>query len=85
MKYLLMVCWGTERMNAQTEPDSTAVAEKDEEGFPWVDDLRARGIWLTGAQLAPPRRAKSVEFGAGRQSSRTAHSWKPRRRLEGST
>lgn len=66
MKYLLMVCWGTERMNAQTEPDSTAVAEKDEEGFPWVDDLRARGIWLTGDQLAPPRRAKSVRVRGGK-------------------
>jgi hypothetical protein len=25
-----------------------------------LDDVRARGIWLTGDRLAPPRRARSV-------------------------
>jgi hypothetical protein len=60
MKYLLLVCWDAERMNGQTEPDSSTATGEDEEGFPWVDDLRARGIWLTGDQLAPPRRARSV-------------------------
>jgi hypothetical protein len=60
MKYLLLVCWDAERMNAQTEPDPGTVPPDDEEGFPWVDDLQARGIWLTGDQLAPPRRARSV-------------------------
>ena len=60
MKYLLLVCWDAERMNGQTEPDRTAAPDEDEEGFPWVDDLRAQGIWLIGDQLAPPRRARSV-------------------------
>jgi hypothetical protein len=59
MKYLLLVCWDTERMNAQTEPDPGAPSA-EEEPFPWVDDLQARGIWKTGDQLAPPRRARSV-------------------------
>jgi len=58
MKYLLLVCWDTERMDAQVEPEPTD--QPEEGGFPWVDDLRARGIWITGDQLAPPRRAKSV-------------------------
>jgi hypothetical protein len=38
-----------------------------EEGFPWVDDLQARGIWLTGDQLAPPRRARSVRVRGGKK------------------
>jgi hypothetical protein len=66
MKYLLLVCWDTERMNGQTEPEPGTAAE-DEEGFPWVDDLQARGIWQTGDQLAPPRRARSVRVRGGKK------------------
>jgi len=66
MKYLLLVCWDAEHMNAQTEPDRSAAA-KEEEPFPWVDDLRARGIWLTGDQLAPPRRARTVRVRDGKK------------------
>jgi hypothetical protein len=67
MKYLLLVCWDAERMNGQTEPDRTTAPAEDEEGFPWVDDLEARGIWLTGDQLAPPRRARSVRVRGGKK------------------
>jgi hypothetical protein len=35
--------------------------------FPWVDDLEARGNRLTGDQLAPPRRARSVRVRAGKK------------------
>jgi hypothetical protein len=64
MKYLMLVCWGTDAMNAQTElgPDETP----SDEGFPWLDDLQARGIWVTGDQLAPPRRARSVRVRDGK-------------------
>jgi hypothetical protein len=65
MKYLLLVCWDTERMNDQTEPPPGEPRE-DEEGFDWIDDLRARGAWLTGDQLAPPRRARSVRVRDGK-------------------
>jgi len=65
MKYLLLVCWDGDRMNAQTEPDP-AEPQDEEEGFPWVDDLQARGIWLTGDQLAPPRRARTVRVRDGK-------------------
>ena len=67
MKYLLLVCWDAERMNGQTEPETTAARDEQEEGFPWLDDLRARGIWLTGDQLAPPRRARSVRIRGGKK------------------
>ena len=67
MKYLLLVCWDTDRMNAQTEPAPDATPADDEEGFPWVDDLRERGIWLIGDQLAPPRRARSVRVRGGKK------------------
>jgi hypothetical protein len=66
MKYLLLVCWDAERMNGQTEPDTDA-DPKEDEGFPWLDDLRARGVWLTGDQLAPPRRARSVRVREGKK------------------
>jgi hypothetical protein len=65
MKYLLLVCWDAENMNAQTEPDPTE--PQDEKGFPWLDDLQARGIWLTGDQIAPPRRARSVRVRDGKK------------------
>ncbi|HET7857295.1 MAG TPA: YciI family protein [Gaiellaceae bacterium] len=65
MKYLLLVCWDAERMNAQTEPDP-GEAQNEEEPFPWVDDLQARGIWKIGDQLAPPRRARSVRVRDGK-------------------
>jgi hypothetical protein len=64
MKYLLLVCWDAERMDAQTEPDPADAS--DEESFPWLDDLQARGIWVTGDQLAPPRRARSVSVRDGK-------------------
>jgi hypothetical protein len=67
MKYLLLVCWDAERMNGQTEPEPGTGPAEDEEGFPWVDDLQARGIWLTGDQLAPPRRARSVRVRDGKK------------------
>ena len=69
MKYLLLVCWETDRMNGQTEPERAALPTDDdaeEEPFPWVDDLRARGIWQSGDQLAPPRRARTVRVRDGR-------------------
>ena len=64
MKYLMLVCWDAEKMDAQTEPDPTGANE--EQSFPWLDDLRARGIWITGDQLAPPRRARSVRVRNGK-------------------
>jgi hypothetical protein len=65
MKYLLLVCWDGERMNAQTEPDAPASPE-EEEPFWWVEDLRSRDIWIMGDQLAPPRRARTVRVRDGK-------------------
>jgi hypothetical protein len=65
MTYLLLVCWDADRMNTQTEPDAST-ADVEDEGFPWLDDLRERGVWLTGDQLAPPRRARSVRVRDGK-------------------
>lgn len=67
MKYLLLVCWDTERMNGQSEPDPSKTQAEDGEPFPWVDNLQAQGIWLTGDQLAPPRRARSVRVRGGKK------------------
>jgi hypothetical protein len=66
MKFLLLVCWDADRMNALKEPEP-GEAQEDEEGFPWLDDLQARGMWVTGDQLAPPRRGKSVRTRDGKK------------------
>nr|MBA3476025.1 hypothetical protein [Actinomycetota bacterium] len=54
MKYLLLVCWDVAKMDAQMEPDPADTP--DGESFPWLDELQAQGSWITGDQLAPPRR-----------------------------
>ncbi len=64
MKFILLVCWNAANMDAQSEPDPAD--PPDDEGFPWLDDLQARGIWVTGDQLAPPRRARSVRVREGK-------------------
>ena len=81
MKYLLLVCWDTDRMDAQEEPAEPPA----DEGFWWVDELRERGKWLIGDQLAPPRRAQTIRVRAARRSSPTARSPRRRRRSAGST
>ena len=65
MKYLLLVCWDSDRMNGQPDPEPVEEGG-EEEPFPWVDDLQARGIWLTGDQLAPPRRGRTVRVRGGK-------------------
>ena len=64
MKYLMLVCWDAANMDAQTEPDPADTP--DEKSFPWLDDVQARGIWITGDQLFPPRRARSVRVRDGK-------------------
>ena len=66
MKYLLLVCWDTEQMNAQTEPEPGAPSGNDD-GFPWLDELQAKGAWLIGDQLMPPRRARTVRVRDGKR------------------
>jgi hypothetical protein len=69
MRYLLLVCWDADRMNEQNEPEpDPAKSYEFEEGFAWVDDLRARGIWITGDQLTPPRRGRSVRVRDGKRT-----------------
>ena len=64
MKFLMLVCWDAEKMDAQTEPDRAKTP--DAESFPWLDDLQAQGKWIAGDQLAPPRRARSVRVRNGK-------------------
>jgi hypothetical protein len=66
MKFLMLVCWDADQMNAREEPTPDQ-ARDDDEGFPWLDDLQARGMWVTGDQLAPPRRGKSVRVRNGKK------------------
>jgi hypothetical protein len=65
MKYMMLVCWDAGRMDAQTEPEPGD--NEGNESFPWLDDVQARGIWVTGDQLAPPRRARTVRVRDGKK------------------
>jgi hypothetical protein len=51
-------------MDAQAEPDPADTAAP--QSFPWLDELQARGAWITGDQLAPPRRARTVRVRDGK-------------------
>ena len=63
MKFMMLVCWDAGAMDAQTEPDPAEAYEP--ESFPWLDDVQDRGKWVTGDQLAPPRRGRSVRVRDG--------------------
>jgi hypothetical protein len=64
VKYLMLICWDVERMDAQVEPEPGEPVEGN--SFSWLDDVQARGIWVTGDHLAPPRRARSVRVRDGK-------------------
>ena len=66
MKYMLLICWDRERMDAQDDPTPAEVAAAEEELFPWADDLDARGIRITGDRLASAQRARSVRVRNGK-------------------
>src|SRR6059058_1846748 len=68
MKYLMLVCWDAEAMNGQPDPTPDELANRDEESFPWLDDVRARDIWRDGDMLAPARKAATVRVRNGRTS-----------------
>jgi hypothetical protein len=68
MKYLMLVCWDTEKMNAQPEPTAEEMAAHETATFPWLEDVEARGVRVAGDQLAPPRRARTVRFRDGVRS-----------------
>lgn len=68
MKYLMLVCWDVHAMNDQPDPTPEEMAGHEDETFPWLDDVRGRGIWLTGDQLAPARKAATVRVRDGKRS-----------------
>jgi hypothetical protein len=68
MKYLMLVCWDAQAMNRRPEPTPEELQEHENETFPWLDDVVARGVHVTGDQLAPPRRGKTVRFRDGKRS-----------------
>jgi hypothetical protein len=66
VKYLMLVCWDTAAMNTRPDPTLAELAAEDDESFPWLDDVQARGKRLDGDMLAPPRRAATVRVRDGR-------------------
>ena len=83
MQFLLIVCWDAEDMNALAEPEPGD--KPDDESFPWLDDLQARGKWVTGDQLARRDAPAPSAFATGRRASPTVRSPRPRRRSAAST
>jgi hypothetical protein len=51
MKFMMLVC-----AEEGPEPEDAG----DDESFPWLDDVTARGIRLDGDRLAPTRQARTV-------------------------
>jgi hypothetical protein len=66
VKYLMLVCWDADNMNGEPDPTPAVLAAADEESFPWLDDVQARGVRLDGDRLAPPRRAATVRVRDGK-------------------
>jgi hypothetical protein len=66
MKYLMLVCWDAAAMNDRPDPTPAELATHEGESFPWLDDVQARGVWLDGDMLAPPRKAATVRVRDGR-------------------
>src|SRR4029450_5275629 len=66
MKYMMLICWDAERMDGQTEPDPSE--PREEERFPWLDDVHARGVWGTRDPRAAPRPAPPPPCGPVRRT-----------------
>ena len=63
MKFLMLVCVESDQFETDEAPDAAdtdGADTEDDESFPWLDDVIARGIRLDGDRLRPPREAKTV-------------------------
>jgi hypothetical protein len=65
MKFMMLVCVESSQDAADEVADAGDAAtadagEKENDSFPWLDDVIARGIRLDGDRLAPTRQAKTV-------------------------
>jgi hypothetical protein len=62
MKFMLLVCVDPSQDEADKAADTavTADAAEEDDSFPWLDDVIARGIRLDGDRLAPTHEAKTV-------------------------
>ncbi len=54
MKFMMLVC------AAEGPEPADSAEEADDESFPWLDDVTARGIRLDGDRLAPTSQARTV-------------------------
>jgi hypothetical protein len=66
MKYLMLVTWDTAAMDAEPDPTPEELAAQENETFPWLEDVNARGVRLDGERLAPPRKAATVRVRDGK-------------------
>jgi hypothetical protein len=75
MKFMMLVYWDSAQMDDSSDYDDAVAARRDDGGpadadddsFPWLDDVLARGVRLDGDRLAPPRAAATVRVREGRQ------------------
>lgn len=68
MKYMMLVCWDADSMNGRPDPTPEDLKSHENESFPWLADVDARGVRLDGDMLAPPRRAATVRVRDGKVS-----------------
>jgi|ERR1017187_5274931 hypothetical protein len=64
MKFMMLVCVDSSQDAADEVAEATDTADENE-SFPWLDDVLARGIRLDGDRLAPTREARTVEVRNG--------------------
>jgi hypothetical protein len=62
MKFMLLVCveQSQDEATEAAEATDTGDAAAENESFPWLDDVIARGIRLDGDRLAPTHEARTV-------------------------
>ena len=67
----MLVRWDANKMDAQTEPVPTETPDKT--SFPWLDDLQARGRWITGGFdiIECESLEEAVEIAAGHPVAKT--------------
>jgi hypothetical protein len=58
MKFMMLVC--AEEAQDEVTGTGDAAAASEDDSFPWLDDVIARGIRLDGDRLAPTYEAKTV-------------------------
>lgn len=65
MKFMMLVCADTARFEASAAAEPPSAEQSEDESFPWLDEMIARGVRLDGDRLRPPSEATTVRVRDG--------------------